>query len=160
MMAKVFLRTKKWILVAAVSISACVMSGCIESSFNLATESKLPQGVTIPSGVTRADVTVTLDFYTGGLANFTVRDRTGKKLTTVVGRTKGNPIYLKTTPKGPDPTSPSYELVVINGVTEILECRPYEANENMEQNGEIVALFYVIDDPAIRKEFLAGSGVQ
>jgi hypothetical protein len=113
----------------------------------------------MPAGLTRRDVTVRLDFYTWGLANFTVRDKTGKKLATVAGRTNGNPIYLKATPKGPD-LSPGYELVVINGVTEILECRPYEANKNMEQNGEIVALFYVIDDPAIRKKLLAGSGVQ
>jgi hypothetical protein len=159
-MLKMFLHTKRLVLIAAVSIAACAMSGCIESSFNLASESRLPQGVTIPPGLTRADVTVTLDFYTLGQAKFTLRDKTGKKLTTVTGKTKGNPIYLKTTPKGPDPTGSAYELVVINGLTEIMECRPYREHENMVQNGRIVALFYVIDDPAIKEEVLAGRGVQ
>jgi hypothetical protein len=152
--------TKRWALIAAVCISAWATTGCIESSFNLASESRLPQGMAIPPGLTRADVTVTLDFYTLGQARFTLRDKTGKKRTTVTGKTKGNPIYLKATPKGPDPTVPGYELVVINGVTEIMKCRPYREHENMVQNGRIVALFYVIDDPAIREELLGEGGVQ
>jgi hypothetical protein len=161
-MLKMFLHTKRWALIAAVCISACAINGCIESTFNLASESRLPQGVTIPPGLTRADVSVTLDFYTMGQAKFTLRDKTGKELTTVTGKTKGNPVYLKTTPQGPDPSprGPGYELVVINGVTEIMECRPYREHENMVQNGRIVALFYVVDDPTITKELLAGRGVQ
>jgi hypothetical protein len=154
------LHAKRWGLIAAVCISACALTGCVESSFNLAAESRLPRGVAIPPGVTRADVFVTLDYIGISQAKFTLRDKTGKKLATVHGKTKGGPIYLKTTPQGSDPGSPGYQLVVINGVTEIMECRPYRAHQNMEQNGRIVALFYVVDDPAITKEVLAGRGVK
>jgi hypothetical protein len=35
-----------------------------------------------------------------------------------------------------------------------MRARPYAAHENMEQNGRIVALFYVTDDPAVKKELL------
>ena len=153
---KMFLHTKRWVLIAAVCIFACALTGCVESTFNLAGESRLPQGVTIPPGLTRADVSVTLDYYTLGQAKFTVRDKNGKKLTAVTGKTKGDPIYLKPTPHGGN----GYDLVAISGVTEIIECRPYKAHENMVQNGEIVALFYVVDDPTISKELLAGRAVQ
>ncbi len=116
--------------------------------------------MTIPSGLTRSDVTVSLDYETFGKAKFTLRNKTGKKLSTVIGETKGNPIYLKTTPKGADPTGPGYQMVIIHGVTEIIKNRPYREHEDMVQNGRIVALFYVIDDPAEKKEVLAASGVQ
>jgi hypothetical protein len=159
-MLKMFLHAKRWALIAAVCISACAISGCIESTFNLASESRLPQGVTIPPGLTRTDVSVTLDYIGISQAKFTLRDKNGKKLATVTGKTKGNPVRLNTTPQGPDPRSRSYQLVIINGVTEIIEDRPYREHENMVQNGRIVALFYVIDDPAVRKELLAGGAGQ
>ena len=153
-MLKMFLHTKRWVPIAAVCIFACAITGCIESTFNLASESRLPQGMAIPPGLTRADVSVTLDFIDISRAKFTLRDKNGKKLATVIGKTKGNPIDL-----GPDPRGPGYQLVVINGVTEIMECIPYRDNANMVQNGHIVALFNVVDDPALRKELLARRGL-
>jgi hypothetical protein len=159
-MLKMFLDTKRLGLIVAVCISVCAITGCIESTFNLASESRLPQGVSIPPGLTRADVSVTLDYIGISTARFTLRDNTGKKLTTVYGKTKGNVVYLKTVTQEPDPRSLSYQLVVINGVTEILENKPYREHENTVQNGKIVALFYVIDDPEIREEHLAGRGVK
>jgi hypothetical protein len=151
-MSKVFLHTKRLVLIAALCILACGITGCVESSFNLATESRLPHGMTVPPGLTRADVSVTLDFYTLGQAKFTLRDKNGKKLITVTGKTTGNPIDLA-------PSDRAYQLVVINGVTEIMQCIPYRDNANMVQNGRIVALFYVIDNPALLNKLLAGRGV-
>jgi hypothetical protein len=161
-MATMFRRKKKWILIATLCISICSTTGCLESSFHLASESRLPQGVTIPPGRTRSDVTVTMDFIGMSEAKFTMRNNAGKKLATVHGKAKGNAIYLKTTTHRPDPHGTGYQLVVINGITEIVECRPSEAHENMEKNGRIVApaLFYVIDDPAVKQEVLATTGVQ
>jgi len=115
-MLKMFLDTKRLGLIVAVCISACGMSGCVESNFRIASESRLPRGLAIPPGLTRADVSVTLDFYTMGQAKFTLRDKTGKKLTTVTGKTKGDPMYLRTTPQAPAPRRPVYALVVINGI--------------------------------------------
>ena len=141
-MLKCYQRTKKYLLISALCISSCAVTGCIESSFNLANESRLPRGMAIPPGLTRADVSVTLDYIGMSRATFTLRDKTGKKLTTVTGKTKGNPIYLKTTTRGPDPRDPSYQLVVINSVTEIMEQRRPEP------------ILYITDDPAVRKEIL------
>jgi hypothetical protein len=155
-MLKMLIRRKRWALIAAVSITAISATGCIESSFNLANESRLPVGIAIPPGLTRADVFVTLDYVGVSQAKFTVRDKTGKKLATVTGKTKGNPVHLKATSQSPDPKSPSYQIVVVNGVTEVLENKPYREHESMMQNGKIVALFYVIDDPVIKKDLLSG----
>ena len=140
---RVLLCTKKCLVVVAMCIFTFAMTGCIESTFNLASESRLPKGVTIPPGLTRADVSVTLDFMGIKQARFTLRDKNGKKLATVTGEAKGDPVYLTTTPRG---TGTGYQLVVINGVTEIMECIPYREHANMVQNGRIVALFYVVDD--------------
>src|ERR1035441_6184889 len=93
-MLKMYLRTKRWALVAAVCISACAITGCIESTFNLASESRLPRGMAIPPGLTRADVFVTLDYIGISGAKFTMRDKKGKKLATVNGKTKGDPIEI------------------------------------------------------------------
>ena len=141
-------RTDAFLLVLALCISCCAITGCVESNFRIASESRLPRGLAIPPGLTRADVSVTLDFYTMGQAKFTLRDKSGKKLTTVTGKTKGDPMYLRTTPQAPAPRRPVYALVVINGITEIIENRRAD---------DIV---YVTDDPGIREELLAGRGVQ
>ena len=153
-MSKMFLHIKRCSLIAAVCIFACATTSCIESTFNLASESRLPRGMAIPPGLTRADVFVTLDYIGISGAKFTMRDKKGKKLATVNGKTKGDPIDL-----GPYPPGPGYQLVVINGVTEIIEDIPYRDNANMVQNGHIVALFNVVDNPALRKELLARRGL-
>jgi len=147
-MLKTFLCTKRCALIAVVCVFACAISGCLESSFRIASESRLPRGIAIPPGLTRADVSVTLDYIGISRATFTVRDKTGKKLTTVTGKTKGDPRYLRTTPQSPAPRYPVYVLIVINGVTEIMEHR---------QPGDII---YITDDPAIREELLSGRGVK
>jgi hypothetical protein len=155
-MLRLLLHAKKGILVVAVCAFSCALTGCLESTFDLANESRLPQGLATPFGVTRKDVSVTLDFYTPGPAQLTLRDKNGKKLASVTGEVKGDPIYLKTPP---DPLTPAYEIIVINGVTEIMECIPYRDGANMTRNGRIVALFKVVDDPALKKELLAGRGL-
>jgi hypothetical protein len=101
-------------------------------------------------------VSVTLDFHTlPPDAKFILKDRNGKKLAMINGNVKNRyPLYLKSCPQRFDHGCPGYEVVVVNGITEIIRPRPYAAHENMEQNGRIVALFYVIDDPAVRNELL------
>jgi hypothetical protein len=158
-MSNSFLRTVKYLLIVALCISSCAITGCIESSFNLASESRLPKWITLPPGFSRTDVSVTLDFYSlplGPDAIFILKDRNGKKLAKLNGKEKNHyPLFLNSCPDRFDPGCPSYEVVVVNGITEIIRLRPYVAHENMEQNGRIVALFYVTDDPAVRKELLA-----
>jgi hypothetical protein len=80
-MSKCFPRTKQFLPIFAICVSACAMTGCVESSFQLAKESKLPGSMTLPPGLTRADVSVTLNFSAlpgGPDAKFILKDRNGK----------------------------------------------------------------------------------
>ena len=137
-MLKIFLRTDKYLLIVALCISSSAITGCLESSFNLASESRLPRSVTPPPGLTRTDVSVTLNYYTTPLGDdmkFILKDKKGKKLAKIKGKAKC--LY-------PLSGYPAYEVVVVNGITEIIEHRKMEPT------------FYVTDDPAVRKELLAG----
>ena len=143
-MLKMLLDTKRLGLIVAVCISAFGMSGCVESYFRIASESRLPRGLAIPPGLTHADVSATVDFYTSDQAKFILRDKNGREIGMVTGHIKGNPLHLRTSPQGHEPRYPVYVLIVINGVTEIMEHR---------RPGDII---YVTDDPGIREELLAG----
>ena len=144
-MLKIFLRTGEKLLIVALCVSLCAITGCMESSFNLATESRLPKWITLPPGLSRTDASVTLDYYALPLvpdAKFTLRDMKGKKLATFNGKEKNhNVLYLKSCPQESDPGCPGYEVVEVNGITEIIKNIPYREHANMEQNGRIVALF-------------------
>jgi hypothetical protein len=154
-MSKRFLRTGKYLLIFAFCISSCAITGCIESSFNLASEAKLPRWMELPPGLTRADVSVTVDYHTLGPAKFILRDKKGKKLAEIKGKViNQSPLYLKSCTQRSYLVCPGYEVVEVNGITEIIKNVPYIEHANMEQNGRVVALFYVIDDPAVRKEIL------
>ena len=146
-MFRIFLRTKTYLVIVASFIFSCAITGCVESTFTLATESRLPIFVTLPPGLTRSDVSITLNLYAplrGPDAKFVLTDRKGKKLAEVKGKTKE--------------LAPSmyYQIVTEKDITEIIKLKPYREHENMEQNGIAVAQFYVIDDPAVRKKLLAG----
>jgi hypothetical protein len=97
--------------------------------------------VTPPPGLTRADVTVTLTYYTNPLsrdAKFDLKNGKGQKLAVIKGKVKNaEPLHRKDSPY-----YPNYEIVVANGITEIMEHKRPEP------------IFYVTDDPAVRKEFL------
>jgi hypothetical protein len=98
--------------------------------------------MTIPPGLARTDVSVTLDYYTMGEATFIMREKAGKKLVKMSGKTIGTPRYLKSRSQGPGQQYPVYQLVAINGVIEIMEHRRLEP------------IVYITDDPAIREECL------
>ena len=149
-MLKIVLHAKRWVFLAAVPISACAMNGCLESSFRLASDSRLPQGLPIPPGLTRAEVSVRIDYWTIPYhATITLRDKNGRKITAVTGRYKSRyPLYLRTTRPGSLPGYPTYDVLQINGQYEVLEQRQFND------------ILYVTDDPAIRQEVLAGRAVE
>jgi len=88
----------------------------------------------MPAGVTRADITVTLDYYmgpSGGTATFTMKASDGEVLRRLNGR-------LPPAQHLPGAVGyPMYEVVTIDGLTEIIEHRKMEP------------VFYVTDDPAV-----------
>ena len=135
-MLRAFLCTRTYLIRVAICICFCMLTGCVESSFTLAGESKLPRSISLPPGLTRADVSVILNLYAplqGPDAKFVLIDRKGKDLEEVKGKTK-------------EITPLMYRIVTEKGITETVRLKPYREHENMEQNGRAVALFYVIDD--------------
>jgi len=147
-MLTIFLHTEKYLPIVALCISSCAITGCVESSFTLASESRPPRWVTPPPGLTRTDVSITMIYYVkpwGRSATFILRDKKEKILAKVDGNEKGlEPLHLKNSPNGIHPGYPAYEVITVNGITEIIEHRKAEP------------IFYVIDDPAVRKELFAG----
>ena len=134
-----------FLVMLAIAGSVIVLSEWIpESTFELASESRLPKWITIPPGLTRADVSITMTYYSvmwGNDATFILQDTKGKIRTKVNGKTRGRGTnYLKHTPPGFSPGYPSYSVITVNGITDIIEHRKPEP------------IFYVTDDPAIWKE--------
>lgn len=144
---RTLLRAHRFLLVVVLCVSSCVLTGCIESSFQLAKESRVPKWITIPPDLTRADVSVTMNYYTKFVGNdvkFILKDREGNTLAKASGKTRGlYPLQLKHPPQGFDHGYPSYEVVTVNGVSDIIEHRRMEP------------IFYINDDPAVRNEFSA-----
>lgn len=141
------MRFSRCLFIAALLVCCCVMTACPEANFNLAGESRLPRFVTLPPGLTRADVSVEMIYYIdrqGRSATFIAKDKTGRMLTKVKGTLRGShPIHLN----GPLKVNhkfqyPGYELVTVNGVTDIIEHRKAEP------------IFYVTDDPDVKKVML------
>lgn len=65
-MMKTILRIEKCILLVVLTVLCSPIVGCEyfpESTFELASESKLPEWITIPPGHTRADVLITMSYY-------------------------------------------------------------------------------------------------
>ena len=135
---KISLRADKLFLIVVLFISFLPMVGCLESTFNLANESRLPRWVTLPPGVTRADVSITLSYYTvlrDNDAKVTLKDRGGKTLAEVWGKMKCHSSFA---------SYPAYEVVIANGVTEVIEHKKMEP------------VFYITDDLALKKRLFAG----
>ncbi len=80
----------------------------------------------------------------GRTATFVLRDTTNKVLKKVYGRQAcGKPFELKNPPQGHASDYPAYELITADGTTEMIEHRRNEP------------IFYISDDPAVRKEYAA-----
>jgi hypothetical protein len=121
---------KSRLLFAAVSICVCcLLTGCLESSFQLADESRLPVFVKLPPNLKRQDVSLTLNYYSnpfGANAKFILKNRNGDVVEQVSGNDK--PIDSNVS------KYPLFVLVKVNGVPEIIEHRTKSP------------IFYVSDD--------------
>jgi hypothetical protein len=120
-----FLRADKFFFMVVLSLSFLPAIGCLESTFNLADDSRLPKWVTLPRGVTALG---------GDDAKVTLRDRRGKTIAEMRGKMKCHSSFA---------SYPAYEVVVVNGISEVIE------HKRMEP------VFYITDDPAVKKMLFA-----
>jgi hypothetical protein len=148
---KIIRRVDKFLLFFVALTIAGSAIGCAwfpESTFELANESRLPKWITLPPGLTRADVSITMSYYImpwGSSATFILEDTKGRTLKKAGGKVKGlEPLQLKHPPPGFPPGYPAYEVITVNGTTEIIEHRKMES------------IFYITDDPAVWKELGVG----
>ena len=112
-----------------------------ESTFELSRDSRLPKWFALSPGVSRLEAAVTMSYYSGRTVTFILRDAKDRKLAEVNGTTKGHePRTLKNPPPGFPPGYPAYEIITVNGMTEIIEHRQMEP------------IFYITDDPAVWAE--------
>ena len=124
------------------------IKGCYlfpEATFTLASDSRLPKWVTLQPGITRADVSLTMNYYVmlwGSSAQFILRDKNGHILKKENGKTRCRvPFELKNPPQGSPAGYPAYEAITVDGITEIIE------HQKMEP------IFYVTDDTVVRKQY-------
>jgi hypothetical protein len=119
------------------------MSGCglfAEASFNLSSDSNLPRWYSLPAESSRTNITVHMSYFvksSGRTATFTITNLKTNKTKKYHGTLRGlEPIYLKQSKTG----RPSYEVITVDGITEVIEHRKMEP------------IFYIVDNPAILKE--------
>lgn len=132
------------VIYAATCLSLLGCDVIPEASFELAHESRLPKWFTPPPGLSRSDVNVTMNYYvksSGRTATFALINLKKEKLSEAEGTTKGlEPLQLRNPPPGFPTGYPSYEVIKVNGVTEVIEHRRMEP------------IFYITDDPAVLAE--------
>jgi hypothetical protein len=121
-------------------IGCLTLTGCLEATFQLAPSSRVPKWFPAAENLLRDDVTVTLSYYTGGTAKASLARRSGRTLSIAKGTCNWHPAMMKKTNShgGFDPDAyPTYEVVTMNGITEVIEHRAMEP------------VFYVTDDPSL-----------
>jgi len=126
----------------ALVMALCAIAlGCSEANFELAPASRLPKWFTPPPGMQRRDVTVTMDYYappSGGTATFKMFDQRGRLLEKQHGELMSSePLTFTPHIYGQLPPYPSYEVITVNGIVDIVEHRAMEP------------VFYLTDDPEV-----------
>lgn len=129
---------------------AFVFLGCQhfpEATFSLANESRLPKWFAIPPRLARSDVSIEMSYYVkpwGRTATFLMKDTKDRTIQMAQGKLSClEPLHLKDSPTGFPSGYPSYELITVDGVTEMIEHRRTEP------------IFYITDNPAVWEEYAA-----
>ncbi len=128
------------------------LTGCLESSFQLSGDSRLPKWFDVDDGADRNNFSVTMDLYStfsGGEAVFKLFQK--DKIFYIQEYTISTDeqpnirsVQLKSPSEGFQKGYPKYKVIKINGITDIIELRKMEP------------FFYMTDDPAVWKELCFG----
>jgi hypothetical protein len=133
------------LLLTLVAISLFILfsfTGCREASFQLSEESRLPKWFDVPDGMSRNDLQVTMDYYVYPKNRIAIFKLFKKNkffpINKVTGNLKGNRPYKLLNPAfGLPQNYPSYEIIIVNGMTDIIEHRKMEP------------IFYMTDNPMV-----------
>ena len=120
------------VLSILLSFAVCACGIFPEAMFELAPGSRLPKWFTLPPKLTHADVTVVMYYYSDTVTLKLLGP--GKRTIKKISGPLGAPQNLD---KSPNYHYPSYQVIVINGTTDIVEHRKMEP------------IFYVTDDPGV-----------
>jgi hypothetical protein len=134
---------RSWIKITLL-VTISFLTGCLESSFVLSPESRLPKWLKVSPKISRTDLKVTMDYYStfsGGEYIFKLYQEGSffrvQKITVDIADVKN--IALKGLSQS-QTDYPKYYTVTVNGITDIVEYKKMEP------------IFYMVDDPAIWKE--------
>lgn len=117
--------------------SCCLLSGCLESSFQLSDASRLPIWIKLPPTIKRQEISLTLNYYSnpfGPNARFILKNQRGETLQAFSG--SDEPIGDASS----EMKYPLYRLITVNGVSEIVEHRRMEP------------IFYISDDQGVKSK--------
>jgi hypothetical protein len=134
-----FLHRQKYLLVVAIFVCSCVINGCIGSIWELTSDSRLPKWITLPPGLTRADVRVIEEVMEptrrGVVVKVILYNKKNKKLEEM----RGKSFKL----------SGRYFVDVVEGVPEIIGLKTQR-----NKHGDDMPYFFVVDDPALKRKLL------
>lgn len=138
-LAKLFLhfqQSRKFLLIVAFCVSSCAISGCIAWNGELSSDSRLPKWITVPPGLTRADVIVQEEeMDTGGKIAVILYNKKFKTLEKV----RGKQYYL----------SGGYFIDIVDGVPEVIAHTTHKW-----KNIDKYPYLFVVDDPALKRKLL------
>ncbi|HZY61209.1 MAG TPA: hypothetical protein VFE38_01700 [Edaphobacter sp.] len=148
-MATLIQRVKRHLVLGIFLAIVCSTNmGCRllpEATFQLASASRLPKWIRLPPGLTRANVSLTMNYYVkpwGRTAEFILRDKNEQIMRKEDGKMRcKEPFQLKHLEQSSSTGYPAYEAITVKGITEIIEHRKMEP------------IFYVTDDPAVWKQY-------
>jgi len=123
------------------------LSGCLESRFQLSSESRLPKWFAVPDGMSREDLSVQMELYStfsGGKAVFTLSQNNklfniSEYEITTVEQPSIRSVQLKYSPSNEN-GYPRYKVITINGIRDVIELRKKEP------------FFYMTDDINVWRE--------
>lgn len=141
-------RSKYLLLGVILTVLGISITGCKyfpEASFALSSESRLPKWIVLSPGLSRADVSVTMNYYVtpwGRSAQFLVRDQHNQVINKQNGKLIcAEPFQLQKSLQGIPSDYPAYEAITVNSMTEIIEHRKMEPT------------FYITDDPTVWNQY-------
>ena len=130
---------KTCLLILAICVCTCAISGCTESIWDLASDSRLPKWIALQPGLTRADVIVveqaTEPTRRGVGIKVILYNRKHKKLEEIRGKSFN--------------LSGRYFVDVVHDVPEIIGLKTQK-----NEHGDEWPYFFVVDDPALKRKLL------